>query len=120
VHAKFQKYLYCISFYKLSNSNDYSLIYMLFAVIVVVAVVLVVVVNYFRVVGINFDDKLSGAVHLMIKSVSPNHGFGQAKFAYGGSILGSGQFTLLPQLPLKTMLSLKVVKYYSKISNSLH
>jgi len=56
----------------------------------------------------------------MIKSVSPNHGFGQAKFAYGGSILGSGQFTLLPQLPLKTMLSLKVVKYYSKISNSLH
>jgi len=44
--------------------TDYSLIYNLFAVIVVVAVVLVVVVNYFRVVGINFDDKLSGAVHL--------------------------------------------------------
>jgi len=28
----------------------------------------------------------------------------QAKFAYGGSILGSIQFTLLPQLPLKIML----------------
>jgi len=26
------------------------------------------------------------------------HGFGQAKFAYGGSILGSSRFTLLPQL----------------------
>jgi len=37
-------------------------------------------------------------------------GFGQAKFAYGGSVLGSSQFTLLPQLPLKTMLDLKVVK----------
>jgi len=29
------------------------------------------------------------------------HGFGQAKFADGGSILGSSQFTQLPQLPLK-------------------
>jgi len=38
------------------------------------------------------------------------HGFGQAKFAYDVSILGSSQFTLLPQLPLKTMLSLKVIK----------
>jgi len=37
-------------------------------------------------------------------------GFGQDKFAYGGSILGSSQFTLLPQLPLKTTLNLKVVK----------
>jgi len=27
--------------------------------------------------------------------------FGQAKFAYGDSILGSSQFTLLPQLLLK-------------------
>jgi len=35
------------------------------------------------------------------------HGFGQAKFAYAGSILGSSQFTLLPKLPLKTMLNLK-------------
>ncbi len=36
--------------------------------------------------------------------------FGQAKFAYGGSILSSSQFTLLPQLPLKTTLNLKVVQ----------
>jgi len=38
------------------------------------------------------------------------HGLGQAKFAYGGLILGSSQFTLLSQLPLKKMLDLKVVK----------
>jgi len=37
-------------------------------------------------------------------------GFGQAKFAYGGLILGSSHFTLLPKLPLKMMLDLKVVK----------
>jgi len=44
------------------------------------------------------------------------HGFGQVRFAYGGSILGSSKFTLLPQLPLKTVLDLKVVK----IINLLH
>jgi len=43
------------------------------------------------------------------------HRFVQAKFAYGGSVLGSSQFTLLPHLPLKTMLNLKVVKSNSKI-----
>jgi len=32
------------------------------------------------------------------------HGLGQAKFAKGGSVLGSSQFTLLPQLPLKMRL----------------
>jgi hypothetical protein len=37
-------------------------------------------------------------------------GFRQAKFANGGSIFGSSQFTELPQLPLKTMLSLRMVK----------
>jgi len=45
------------------------------------------------------------------------HGFGQAKFAYGGSILGSSLYKLLPQLPLKTMLNLKLVKIDSKIIN---
>ncbi len=45
------------------------------------------------------------------------HGFGQAKFAYGCSILSSSQFT---QLPLKTMLNLKVVKINSKVIISLH
>jgi hypothetical protein len=38
------------------------------------------------------------------------HGFGQAKFADGGSILGSSKFTELPQLPLKVTLNLKKVK----------
>jgi len=47
------------------------------------------------------------------------HGFGQAKFAYGGSFLGSTQFTQLPQLPLKAMLDLKKVKIDSKIITSL-
>jgi len=48
------------------------------------------------------------------------HRFGQAKFPDGGSVLGSSQFSILPQLPLKTMLGLKVVKIDSKIRNSLH
>jgi len=43
------------------------------------------------------------------------HGFGQAKFAYGGLTLGLSQFTLLPKLPLTTTLDLKVVKIYTKI-----
>jgi len=46
------------------------------------------------------------------------HRFGQAKFPDGGSILGSSQFLILPQLPLKTMIGLKVVKIGSKINNS--
>jgi len=41
--------------------------------------------------------------------------FGQAKFADSGSILGSSQFTQLPQLPEKMMLDLKKVKFDSKI-----
>jgi hypothetical protein len=41
---------------------------------------------------------------------------GQAKFAYGGSILGSSKFTLLSRLPLKLKLNLKVLKSDSKIT----
>jgi len=41
-------------------------------------------------------------------------------FAYCGSILGSSQLTLLPQLRLKMMLNLKVVKINSKIIILLH
>jgi hypothetical protein len=37
------------------------------------------------------------------------HGFEQAKFVFGGSILGSSKFTILTQLPLKPMLDLKMV-----------
>jgi len=47
------------------------------------------------------------------------HGFWQAKFADGGSILGSSLLTLLPQLPLQTMLDLKVAKIDSKIIISI-
>jgi len=48
------------------------------------------------------------------------HQFGQAKFPDGGSILGSRQFSILPQQPLKMMLGLKVVKIDWKISNLPH
>jgi hypothetical protein len=47
------------------------------------------------------------------------HRFKQAKFAYGGSILSSSQFLLLPQLPQKMELASKVVKVDSKIIVSL-
>jgi hypothetical protein len=43
----------------------------------------------------------------------------QAKFDYGGSILSSSQFLLLPQLPQKVELTSKVVKVDSKIIVSL-
>jgi hypothetical protein len=46
--------------------------------------------------------------------------FEQAKFAYGGSIISSSQFTILSKLPLKTVLDLKVVKIDSKIVILLH
>jgi hypothetical protein len=46
-------------------------------------------------------------------------GFRQAKSANGGSILSSSQFLILPQLPQKKKLDLKVVKVDSKIVISL-
>ncbi len=42
-------------------------------------------------------------------------GFSKAKFAYGGSILSSSQFLILPQLPQKMRLTSKVVKIDPKI-----
>jgi len=48
------------------------------------------------------------------------HGFGQAKFADGGLILGLSQFAQLPQLPLKMMLDSKKIKIDSKIIILLH
>jgi hypothetical protein len=45
--------------------------------------------------------------------------FRQAKFANGGLILSSSQFLLLPQLPQKKKLALKVVKIDLKIILSL-
>jgi len=45
---------------------------------------------------------------------------GKLNLAYCGSMLGLSQFALLPQLPLKTLLNLKVVKIDSKIIISLH
>ena len=48
------------------------------------------------------------------------HRFGQAKFVYGGPVLGSSQFLLLPQLPQKMRFASKVVKIDSKIIISLH
>ncbi len=52
---------------------------------------------------------------IMVTTYRAFHGFGQAKFSCGGSILGSSQFTLMPQLPLKTMLNTKVIQIDSNI-----
>jgi len=38
------------------------------------------------------------------------HRFGKAKFPDGGLVLGSSQFSILPQLPPKILLDSKVVK----------
>jgi len=48
------------------------------------------------------------------------HRFRQAKFTDGGLILGSNQFSILPQLPPKVLLNSKVVKIDPKIIISLH
>jgi len=52
---------------------------------------------------------------VFFKTYRASHGLGQAKFLDGGSVLGSSQFFKLPQLPLKMMLDLKVVKIAQKI-----
>jgi len=50
------------------------------------------------------------SIFLKINCFRVFHGFGKAiKFANGGSILGSSQFALLPQLPLKQCLIFKKV-----------
>ncbi len=67
-----------------------------------------------------FFESLSLAyneVHLYYRAV---HRFWQAKFPYGGLILGSSRFSILPQLPLKILLDSKVVKIDPKIVISLH
>jgi hypothetical protein len=48
---------------------------------------------------------------MLVQSVSQ---IWQAKFPNGGLILGSSQFSILPQLPLKMMLNSKVVKIDTK------
>jgi hypothetical protein len=56
---------------------------------------------------------------LKIDEIDLFRGFGQAKFADGGLILGLSQFTQLPQLK-KMMLDFKKVKIDSNIYNLLH
>jgi hypothetical protein len=48
------------------------------------------------------------------------HGFGQAKFPHGGSVLGFNQISILPQLPPKIILDSKVVKIGPKIIISIY
>ncbi len=62
--------------------------------------------------------EIRGHSKLTSQSNRAFHGFGLAKFANGGLILGSSQFT--SQLPLKMMLGLKVVKIDTKIINLFH
>jgi len=47
------------------------------------------------------------------------HGFGQARFPDGGLVLGSSQFSILPQLPLKIVLDSKMAKIDPKVIISL-
>jgi hypothetical protein len=47
------------------------------------------------------------------------HGFGQAEFPDGGSVLGPSQFLTMPLLPQKYC-SIQVVKIDPKIIISLH
>ncbi len=60
-----------------------------------------------------------GVIGFIVDLYSVFHQFRKAKFAYGGSILSSSQFLLLPQLPQKMELASKVVKVDSKIIVSL-
>jgi len=57
--------------------------------------------------------------NLNIYSDRTFHGFEQAKFPDGGSVLGSRQFSILPQQPPKLLLKSKVVKIDPKIIISL-
>jgi len=52
--------------------------------------------NVSRFHGLGIDDKF--------RAYRTFHRFVQAKFAYGGQILGSSRFLLLPQLPEKMKL----------------
>jgi hypothetical protein len=56
---------------------------------------------------------------ILCSSYSVFKGFRQDKSAYGGSILSSSKFLILPQLPQKMKLTSKVVKVDSKIIISL-
>jgi len=59
-----------------------------------------------------FDSTLSVSQNVTknIPTYRAFHRFGQAKVIDGGSVLGLSQFSILPQLPLKTMLGSRVVK----------
>jgi hypothetical protein len=59
---------------------------------------------------------------LELEKTNPTERFtdlGKLNFPISGMVLGTSQFLMLPQLPLKAMLGLKVVKINSKISNLL-
>jgi len=45
----------------------------------------------------------------------PTERFGQSEFPDGGLVLGSSQFSVLPQLPSKILLDSKVVKMDPKV-----
>jgi len=62
------------------------------------------------------EVRLPGSINGELrKNYRAFHRFGRAKFANGGQVLGSSQFSLQPQLPYKMMLASKVVKIDSKI-----
>ncbi len=54
-------------------------------------------------------------INFVLQGCSVFQGFSKAKFANGGSILSSSQFSILPQLAQKIKLASKVVKIDTKI-----
>jgi len=59
-------------------------------------------------------DGAVATLNLAIFTYKEFHGFWQAKFPDDGSVLGSSQFSILPQLSQKKLLNLKVVKIDQK------
>ncbi len=81
-------------------------------------------------VGCSIGTKIAWIIFESTKSVMYYrvfHGFGQAKFAYGGSILSSSQFTLMPkssalyfQNTLKKIIKIQNGQLYIYISTTIN
>jgi len=76
-------------------------------------------ITAYNILHLNLSAAQDGTVKSVHHSYRAFHRFGQAKIANGGLVLGSSQFSLLPQLPYKMVLDSKVVKIESKIIISL-
>jgi len=69
-------------------------------------------------VQINTTKLISLIIHYFATPYKAFHRFWQAKVPDGGSVLGSSQFSILPQPPPKILLHSKVVKIDAKMQKS--